>query len=132
MTACSNHPGTPAGLALAELLGEAEVLVDGLRTMEERWCEANGVSRSQWLELHAMQDPRGARVVAGASPALVSEGLVEACPGGYCLSEKGRQLLWTLDRQRFDWADARAAELAARELRPQASVLRRLAVKLFS
>ncbi|MEO1159925.1 MAG: hypothetical protein AAFW74_05610 [Pseudomonadota bacterium] len=129
MTACSNHPGTPSGLALAELLGQVKSLAEVLREAEAHWCKANDVSRSQWLELHAMH---GGGAVAGASPALVTRELVEACPGGYRLSEKGQQLLRAIDRARFDWVDASAAELAARELREQARALRRLVPKLLA
>jgi hypothetical protein len=60
VTACSNHPGTPAGLALAELLGEVETVVAAIRQAELRWCKASGISRSHWLELRAMQDKNGA------------------------------------------------------------------------
>lgn len=130
MTACSNHPGTPSGLALAELLGEVESLVDGLREAEARWCEANDISRRHWLELHAMQTRRGGRVVPAASPTLVSKQLVEACAGGYRLSDKGQQLLWKLDRLRFDWVDAKAEGVAARDLREQVRALRRLTAQL--
>ena len=130
MTACSNHPGTPSGLALAELLGEAESLVDALREAEQRWCEAANISRRHWIELHAIQKRRSGEVVPAASPTLVSRNLVEACPGGYRLSDSGQQLLWRLDRQRFDWVDARAAGHNARELREQVQALRRFAAIL--
>ena len=132
MTACSNHPGTPAGLALTELLGAAESIVRALREAEEAWCESVGISRNLWLELRAMQRSQGAAVLAGASPVLLSKQLVEVCPGGYRLSGSGRELLWTLDRQRFDWVDTHASKLAARDLRQQAAALRRLSGKLSS
>jgi len=126
MTACSNHPGTPAGLALAGLLGDIESLLRALQGVEDGWCRANGITRNQWRELRAIQARNKGEPVAGASPALVEARLVEACPAGYRLSPQGLELLWALDRLRFDWADEIGRGLAAADLREQGAALRRI------
>ena len=126
MTVCSNHPGTPAGLAVSQLLADAEALIAALREVEQTWCAEGHIQRQDWLLLRAALGNDGV-ISSGERTALLAEsGRLQAHEQGYQLTAESRTLLTELDRRRFDWVDRVGESEDAAVLRATTTQLRRL------
>ena len=145
MTACSNHPGTPAGLALAELFAESEQLAAALQLQEIRWCAELDLERDDWRLLRAAaagvasRDELCRRLVMTPSALdgrllmLAGRGFFDEDPeqpAQLQISAEGLLQLAHLDRCRYDWIDTLAEGLEPAGLRDTGDMLRRLVALL--
>ncbi len=126
MTACSNHPGTPAGLAASQLLASVDALIAALRAAEQAWCAEHNIQRKDWLLLRAALGNDGLIGAGEHAAKLADSRWLQADEHGYRLTAESHTLLVELDRRRFDWVDRIGEGEDPARLRATATQLRRL------
>jgi len=148
MTACSAHPGTPQGAALAELFAAVEAMTEQLRTHEQELAARCGLSRLEATLLRHMLNAAGPvesdnlgavgledqQSVADAvrrmldADLIVSTNTAEVSAGSeLTLSRHGMGIIAELERLRAGWLDETARQLDVAGLQTSGVLLRRLA-----